>query len=105
MANCVLWNNGTEEISVSSGSLSVTNSLVKGGFAGAGNIDVDPLFADADGADNIVGTIDDDLRLLMGSPCTDAGDDAAVPVGVTTDLDGNPRFVDGDYDTLCEVLR
>ncbi len=39
-----------------------------------------------------------DFRLSAASPCIDAGDNTAVPVGVTTDLDGNPRFVD-DPDT------
>lgn len=53
-----------------------------------------PLFADPDGADNTIGTIDDDLRLTDGSPCIDAGDNGAVPAGVTTDLDGNNRFLD-----------
>jgi len=35
-----------------------------------------------------------DLRLLSGSPCIDAGDNTAVPEDITTDLDGNPRFLD-----------
>ncbi len=35
-----------------------------------------------------------DYHLLPASPCIDAGDNTAVPAGVTTDLDGNPRFVD-----------
>jgi hypothetical protein len=47
-----------------------------------GNIDADPLFVDADG------------RLSAGSPCIDAGDNGAVTVA--TDLDGNPRILDGD---------
>ena len=34
------------------------------------------------------------LRLSGGSPCIDAGDNGAVPAGITTDLDGNERFVD-----------
>ena len=42
----------------------------------------------------MVGTADDDLRLPSGSPCIDAADNTAVPVGITTDLDGKPRFVD-----------
>ncbi len=37
------------------------------------NIDADPLFADADGVDNVAGTLDDDLSLMMGSPAIDAG--------------------------------
>jgi len=36
-------------------------------------------------------------RLSTGSPCIDAGDNSAVPDDVTTDLDGNPRFVDDPY--------
>ena len=59
-----------------------------------GNIDADPLFADPDGPDNLPGTADDDLRLSPGSPCIDAADNTAVPIGITTDLAGNPRFVD-----------
>ncbi|MHC4080253.1 MAG: right-handed parallel beta-helix repeat-containing protein [Planctomycetota bacterium] len=36
----------------------------------------------------------DDLRLIPGSPCVDAADNTAVPEMLTTDLDGNPRFLD-----------
>ena len=39
-----------------------------------------------------------DSRLQPGSPCIDAGNNTAVPQEITTDLDGNPRFVD-DPDT------
>ena len=63
------------------------------------NIDVDPLFVDADGADNVVGTEDDNLRLLTGSPCIDAGDNLAVPIGIDDDLNGFSRFIDD----LCTV--
>lgn len=55
------------------------------------NIGDDPLFVDADGADNRRGTDDDDLRLTVGSPCIDAGDSSANTL--ETDLDGNPRIV------------
>jgi hypothetical protein len=59
-----------------------------------GNIDADPNFVNATGPDGIYGTEDDDLRLLPGSPCIDAGDNADVPADVNTDLAGNPRFFD-----------
>ena len=38
--------------------------------------------------------MDDDLRLSAGSPCIDAANNGTVPVDITIDLDGNPRFVD-----------
>lgn len=74
--------------------LTVRNCNIQGGFApGTGIIDADPLFADAAGPDGVVGTDDDDLRLLAGSPSIDAGDNADVPPGVTTDADGLTRII------------
>jgi hypothetical protein len=35
-----------------------------------------------------------DYHLTAASPCIDAGDNTAVPEGIDTDLDGNPRFLD-----------
>jgi hypothetical protein len=80
VTNCIFWGDTVNEIVNESSITTVTYSDVEGGWAGTGNIDADPLFADADG------------QLLAGSPCIDAGNDAAVPSGVTTDLDGNPRI-------------
>jgi len=78
--NTILWMDSPQEIYLHvGGSVAVTYSNVQGSWTGEGNIDADPLFADADG------------RLAPGSPCIDAGDDSAVLV--TTDLDGNPRIV------------
>jgi hypothetical protein len=82
VANCILWGDTPNEIS-GNGTPIVSNSDVQGGWPGPGNIDADPLFADADG------------RLSPRSPCIDAGDNTAVPEGCTTDLDGKPRFVFG----------
>ena len=59
-----------------------------------GSIESDPLFLDVNGADNILGTSDDDPRLSGGSPCIDAGDNTAVPAASTQDILGNPRFRD-----------
>jgi hypothetical protein len=89
VTNCILWNNGPEEIF---GPATVAYSDVHGGWPGIGNIDADPLFVDPDNGD---------YRLSDGSPCIDAGDNTAVPKGTTSDLDGNPRFVDdlGTIDT------
>ncbi|MCD6393801.1 MAG: lamin tail domain-containing protein [Planctomycetes bacterium] len=67
-----------------------------GGLGGIGNHGDDPLFVDADGVDDIDGTEDDDLRLSHDSPCIDHGDNAAMPIGLETDLDGRARIIDGD---------
>ena len=85
LSNCILWADTQQEIY---GSSIVTYSNIQGGYAGIGNIDVDPLFIDPDGPDNIPGTEDDDLRLAAGSPSIDAGDNTAVPSDIY-DLDGD----------------
>jgi hypothetical protein len=87
LVNCILWGNGQEEIS---GFPTVRDSIVQGGYEPGTNImDKDPLFADPGGGD---------FRLTAESPAIDAGDTDAVPPGVKTDLDGNPRIVDGTGD-------
>ena len=83
LANCVLWGNTPAQFE--GDPFTVTYSDIQGGWPGIGNIDADPLFVQPAG---------DDLRLDFGSPCIDAGDNFAVPDGITTDLDGLPRFVD-----------
>jgi predicted outer membrane repeat protein len=63
------------------------------GWDDNGNIQGDPLFVDANGADDILGTPDDNLRLGFGSPAIDKGAGSGCP---TTDLDNLPRPTDGD---------
>jgi len=77
------------------------------GFSGPGNIGTDPRFVDPLGPDGIAGTLDDDLRLGMGSSCVDAGSNGLAAAdfmdidhdGDTTerapfDLAGRRRFRD-----------
>ncbi len=105
VANSVFWQNTADDgasmdesaqIDRGAASVTVNFSLVQGGWSGGGvnNINAAPLFINALGPDGMEGTEDDNLRLFPASPCIDAADNSAVPVGVTTDLDGNPRFVD-----------
>jgi parallel beta-helix repeat protein len=119
ITNCILWDNTSPngaQLAVGAGSiLTINNCDVQGGEAGirvtsdgtinwgAGNIDAIPGFADPDGLDNILGTLDDDLRLMAGSPCIDAGDNAALPASVATDLDGRQRIIDGNNDDIPTV--
>lgn len=100
--NCMLWNNfrGTahgEDAQVGRDMnavvLSFDHSLVEGWsgvWGGVGNFSAEPLFVDASGPDGIAGTLDDDLRLQTGSPCIDAGNNAALPEDVfDVDADGD----------------
>jgi len=132
LTNCILWNQSYEELPLIALqgddnmaeliiSYSVfkddedTEGITRKGLAlitkGHGNIDTDPRFQDSAGADEIVGTVDDDLSLRAGSPCIDAGDNTAVPADtddldldddllehIPLDLAGQARFAD-DPDT------
>ncbi|MHC4086226.1 MAG: right-handed parallel beta-helix repeat-containing protein [Planctomycetota bacterium] len=97
LTNCILWGNTAPTGSqINGGSPTVTYSDVQGGtgqsWFDTSCIDADPYFVDVDA---------NDFRLLSDSPCIDAGNNSAVPSGITTDLDDNPRFVDdpGTVDT------
>jgi hypothetical protein len=98
LTNVIIWNSVGGSIIDSFSTPDVTYSNIQGGYLGTDNINADPLFVDADGPDNIVGTLDDNLRLQSGSPSIDTGNNAAVPTGVTTDLEGKPRIQNGTVD-------
>ena len=100
LENCILWQNFDQDGTGLSAQIHTLEFLplinfccVQGwtaSWGGMGNIGDDPLFVDMDPYPGVQG----DLRLSSGSPCIDAGDNNAVPVEVTVDLDGNPRFTD-----------
>jgi autotransporter-associated beta strand protein len=100
LTNCILWGNTAPSgIQIDGDTGVITYCDVQGGYTGTGNIDLDPQFVrnPSPGRDDQWGTADDDygdLRLCLASPCIDAGKNSAVPVGISTDLAGNPRFVD-----------
>ncbi|NIP26626.1 MAG: hypothetical protein GWN67_16855, partial [Phycisphaerae bacterium] len=98
LTNCVLRDGGGEIYGGEAATITINYSNVEGGWPGTGNIDDDPFFVDADGADNVLGTEDDNLRLLPGSPCINTGTNSTLPPLPATDLDGNPRIVDGIVD-------
>ncbi len=61
----------------------------EGETRGTNFVEGDPRFADPGTAN---------FRLQSASPAINAGDNATLPTGVTTDLDGNPRLVGGTVD-------
>lgn len=93
--NCIIWGNAGMQIqSAGAPAIVVEHSIVQGGFGGVGNLATDPLLVDIDGADNIVGTPDDDLRVPVFSPAVDSGSNSAWTVALTEDFAGLPRFYD-----------
>ncbi|MCE9613400.1 MAG: right-handed parallel beta-helix repeat-containing protein [Lentisphaerae bacterium] len=84
--NCIVWGATNDQLRTQNSTpvLRVGYSDLEGGFASTfprhgtitdlgGLLDGDPQFADADGADDVIGTADDDLRLTAGSPCIETG--------------------------------
>jgi hypothetical protein len=81
-------------------------SLVQGASLGGDNLpgDTDPAFVTpvTPTAGNTPNT-DGDYRLQGNSGIIDQGDNNAVPSGVTTDVAGNQRILDGDEDGTVTV--
>jgi parallel beta-helix repeat protein len=96
LTNSILWGDtapaGSEIYNFDSDASAASYSDIQGGYEGTGNIDADPLFVSTT-----------DLHLQSTSPCIDTGSNDAVPDDLTTDLDGNPRIVDGDDDSTATV--
>jgi hypothetical protein len=102
VVNSILWNQVVADPACPEAHFYAYNNGVFP--AGANNINADPMFADPDGDDDVPGTPDDDLRLMAGSPCLDAGHNWPIARLTDADLDGNPRFADGEADdTGCGV--
>jgi hypothetical protein len=91
--NCIFWENTAPQGAQLYDSSDPGHSCVQDWIGGGeGNIDADPLFADADGPDDDSGTHgDNDYRLTPDSPCIDAGTNSAL-ASPGFDLDGNLRI-------------
>jgi subtilisin family serine protease len=79
VTNCILWDNEGGQIS---GDVNVTYSDVQDGWPGLGNINEDPM-------------LDPNYHLTMCSPCIDAGNNEPNGGLPGTDIDGQPRIMDG----------
>ncbi|MDY6833354.1 MAG: PKD domain-containing protein [Chloroflexota bacterium] len=96
ITNCVFWSNNPDEIYnyLTNAAPIVTYCDVQGGYLGTGNINQYPIFVDA---------INGGLNLQPGSPCIDAGSNAAVPDWLVADIDSNFRIMNGDSDGMPVV--
>ena len=85
-------------------SLTITYSDIQGGYAGTGNIDIDPCFAipghwDTNGTPYPYSDdfwVDGDYRLTAVSPCIDSG--TYVSLSDNKDMAGKPRVMGGSID-------
>jgi len=93
VTNCIFWANYAQgdgnEIYNYSSNPTVSYCDVQGGWPGGTNINCDPCFVDAD-ANN--------YHLDVNSSCIDAGDPDFNPNPPETDIDGEPRMVNGRVD-------
>jgi parallel beta-helix repeat protein len=95
IANSIIWQNSPDQFSIDSdASISANYSNIQGGFDGQGNVDTDPLFWKPDWMD---------YRLRWNPACVDAGTDSVDGGLPATDLDGNSRLFDGDWDGQAKV--
>ena len=83
ISNSIIWGND----GVISGNPTVGHSIIEGGFSGAGNLDTDPLF---------IHPANHDFHLQNCSPAINAGNNNALPAGITNDFDGNSRVYNND---------
>jgi len=98
LSHCILWGNVAPNEPQIYGPVTVSYSDIQGGYPGTGNIDTDPCFVQPGYWDVNSLWVDGDYHLLPDSPCIDTGDPNFIADPNATDLDGNPRIVDGNTD-------
>jgi subtilisin family serine protease len=89
--NCIIWGNNDVQLYPTDPFFNnVTYSCIQGGYDGEGNIDSDPCFVSPD-ANN--------YHLSPNSHCIDKGDPDFTDSN-ETDIDGEPRIIDGNSDGI-----
>jgi predicted outer membrane repeat protein len=96
VSNCIFWDDFFSSSEIGGGP-TISYSDVRWATPDGSNISADPMF-----------TFENDGHLLPGSPCIDAGTNTFPPANPpielsATDLDGNPRIIDGDSDGIATV--
>jgi hypothetical protein len=104
ITNCIIWGNTAPTGPQVYDSLVPTYCCIQDWTGGGeGNIALNPQFVDPDGTDNDPNTLEDnDYRLLLTSPCVDAGINEDWMNGAT-DLDGKPRILLGTTSITVDI--
>ncbi|WP_052345586.1 T9SS type A sorting domain-containing protein [Alkaliflexus imshenetskii] len=89
IVNSILWGNRAANSYNQAGNMSVSNSIVEGGYSGTGNLSVEPMFIDAENGD---------FRLLKGSPAIGKGNNTRLPEWLVADYDGFSRVYGNNAD-------
>lgn len=85
--NSIVWDNTAVSSVISNANCKY--SCIQGGHSGTGNINADPLFADA---------ANGNYHLMVNSPCLDKGSNDNMPATLTHDMDGLPRVIGNAID-------
>lgn len=93
LGNCIVWGNSHGNL-ISTGTVSVTYSIIEGGYVGVGNLNLDPLF---------ISTSSNNLRLMPCSPALNSGSNTIN--ATSNDLDGNPRLFGSTIDMGAYELQ
>jgi len=102
--NCIIWGNSFVNLaSQQMGILPAFHYSLVQGITDPANFvaNADPLFVNPSnpiGSDGIWATPDDGLALLSTSQAVDKGNNAAIPSGITKDIDGNNRIINSIVD-------
>ncbi|WP_428661262.1 choice-of-anchor Q domain-containing protein [Runella sp.] len=90
LKNCILWGNSSEVYNNNSNPVFI-KTLVHGQNVGGFTGNEDPLFVHLPDFNNAPTTAGD-LRLQPCSPLINQGDNSLIPMGITMDVDNNPRI-------------
>ena len=85
--HCIVWGNAGSQLHSAVGTFAPTYSCINGSWPGEGNIRIDPCFAAPDA---------NDYHLRPDSESIDAGNSEFAAGPDETDIDGEPRIIDGD---------
>ena len=114
ITNSIIYDNGPgcDFVQIEGDNAAVTYSNIQGSWLDEGNIDDDPLFVepgywDENGTPEDLSDdfwVEGDYHLQWDSPCVNVGDPSFIPDIIRTDIDGEPRIIDGCVDIGCDEV-